>query len=166
MTYLPATLILQPIDPRDVEARQLLRALDAELLSRYPSESVYGLDPTELEGPRAIFLVARLGLQAVGCGGLRELNQTTAELKRMFVRPEYRGQGIARHLLGALERFAGQKGYHSIHLETGTRQPEALGLYESRGYRFIPCFGDYADDPFSLCLEKAVAAGNPEASCH
>ena len=66
----------------------------------------------------------------------------------MFVLPEFRGRGIARRILLALESTARERGYWTVRLENGMRQPEAIGLYRSTGYREIPCFGDYAADPY------------------
>jgi ribosomal protein S18 acetylase RimI-like enzyme len=74
----------------------------------------------------------------------------------MFVLPEFRGRGIARHILMALESTAQERGYSTLRLETGTRQPEVIGLYKSAGYGEIPCFGEYAGDLFSVCFEKRL----------
>ena len=80
----------------------------------------------------------------------------TAEVKRMFVRPEARRQGISRVILTALEDLAREFGYQKVRLETGTRNPEALALYESSGYERIPCYGIYVHEPLSRCFEKQL----------
>ncbi|MFF3869263.1 GNAT family N-acetyltransferase [Micromonospora sp. NPDC001898] len=92
--------------------------------------------------------------RAVACGGIQELDPRTGELKRMYVRPAYRGRGIARQLLAALEELAFQQGYAEIRLETGSYLPAAIGLYTSCGYAPIPVFGEYVANPYSRCFAK------------
>jgi putative acetyltransferase len=106
--------------------------------------------------PDAYFIVAVVASTVVGCGALQRLDQSTAELKRMYVRPDHRGRGVARRLLSALEARAVSGGFVTVRLETGVRQPEAIGLYESAGYIAIPRYGEYADNLSSRCFEKAV----------
>jgi len=101
--------------------------------------------------------VAWLDEKPVGCGALRPMPETTiAEIKRMYVQPAARGQGIARHMLTKLEYLAGVFGYQKIRLETGIYQPEAIRLYEKNGYARIACYGMYADDSLSVCYEKTI----------
>ncbi|WP_405105343.1 GNAT family N-acetyltransferase [Micromonospora sp. NBC_01405] len=94
--------------------------------------------------------------RAVACGGIQELDPRTGELKRMYVRPAYRGRGIARQLLAALEELAFQQGYAEIRLETGSYLPAAIGLYASCGYAPIPVFGEYVANPYSRCFAKRL----------
>jgi len=96
--------------------------------------------------------------QPVGCGAFKEYELGAVEIKRMFVRPELRGQGIAQAVLWELEEWAQQEGYTGCVLETGKRQPEAIRLYEKRGYTYIPNFGQYAGDDNSVCLQKIIVA--------
>ena len=106
--------------------------------------------------PDGVFLVVRDEGRAVGCGGVCRFDETRAELKRMYVVPEARGRGLGRLLLVALEDEARRLGYDGIVLETGDRQPEALGLYASAGYERMPCYGVYATRALSLCFEKRL----------
>ena len=106
--------------------------------------------------PDGVFLVVRDDARAIGCGGVCRFDETRAELKRMYVVPEARGRGLGRRLLEELEAEAQRLGYTGIVLETGDRQPEALGLYESAGYERIPCYGVYATRALSLCFEKSL----------
>src|SRR5262245_34268641 len=99
------------------DARALIAELDAELTERYPSHAIHGLHPGESEDPELIFLVARRGEEPVGCGALRPLGNGIAEVKRMFVRRNYRGQGIARAVLEALETAARDSGCATLVLE-------------------------------------------------
>ncbi|WP_229402417.1 GNAT family N-acetyltransferase [Micromonospora okii] len=94
--------------------------------------------------------------RVVACGGVQELDAHTGELKRMYVEPAYRGQGLARRLLVALEELAAQRGYAELRLETGSYLPAAIGLYTSCGYAPIPVYGEYVDNPYSRCFAKPL----------
>lgn len=76
----------------------------------------------------------------------------------MYVRPDFRGLGLARQLLNHLSDYSRQLGVLTLRLETGIHQKEAIGLYESYGFQRIPPFGPYWDDPVSLCYEKRLDA--------
>jgi GNAT superfamily N-acetyltransferase len=114
--------------------------------------------------PRAKFVLATVDGIGAGCGAIQPLDDQTVEVKRMYVRPAHRGSGIARRVLAALEDLAAGSHYPVIRLETGARQPEAIRLYESAGYRPIPPYGPYVHSPLSLCYEKLVIASEPIAS--
>ena len=132
-------------------ARQLIAELDAHLSALYPPEENF------FELPSAdVFLVARLDGHPVGCGALRRLDDATAELKRMFVRPGAEGQGIGRRLVDALAAWAEADGLERIVLETGIRQHAAIALYEKAGFAPIPAFGAYVNSPSSRCFEKQL----------
>jgi GNAT superfamily N-acetyltransferase len=92
----------------------------------------------------------------VGCGAFKEYEPGTVEIKRMFTRPELRGQGIAQAILAELEKWALEEGYPTAVLETGKRQPEAIRLYEKSGYAFTPNYGQYIGDENSVCLRKTI----------
>ncbi|SCL67626.1 N-acetylglutamate synthase, GNAT family [Micromonospora citrea] len=94
--------------------------------------------------------------RAVACGGLQALPDGGGEVKRMYVRPAYRGRGIARQLLSALEELAHQHGHRRVCLETATYLPAAIGLYTSCGYEPIPVYGEYVDNPYSVCFAKRL----------
>ena len=94
--------------------------------------------------------------RAVACGGIQALDDGTGELKRMYVRPAYRGRGIARQLLAALEELAFRQGHSVVCLETGSYLPAAIGLYTSCGYEPIPVYGEYVDNPYSVCFAKRL----------
>jgi len=94
--------------------------------------------------------------QAVGCGAIREYSEETVEVKRMFVRPEHRGQGIAGAILSELETWAKELGYNRCLLETGQKQPEAIRLYQKSGYKIIPNYGPYEGLENSVCMEKLL----------
>lgn len=94
--------------------------------------------------------------EPLGCGGLRQLDPTEAEVKRMFVAPQHRGTGVSTAILGTLEDFGRERGYARLVLETGDQQPDAIRFYEREGYARIPNFGYYADSALSLCFAKAL----------
>ncbi|MEW6703243.1 MAG: GNAT family N-acetyltransferase [Pseudomonadota bacterium] len=145
---------LEPPDQPDVVA--LIEALDAYQKPLYPIESHYGVDLATLMQPNVLFAVARNAEgRALGCAGLMLLADY-AEVKRMYVDPACRGRGIARALLDLLERLALERGLGLLRLETGNRQPEALGLYRRQGFVLRGPFGDYPDDPNSLFMEKQL----------
>jgi putative acetyltransferase len=102
------------------------------------------------------YLVVVVDRRVVACGAWQPLAAGVAEIKRMFVRPAYRGRGIARQLVVALEEEALAAGRPILRLETGTYLPAALALYRSAGYLPIPVFGEYVGNPFSLCFEKRL----------
>lgn len=102
------------------------------------------------------FVVARADGEAVGCGALRRLDDTTGELKRMFVEPELRGRGIAKQVLASLESTARELGISRLMLETGVYQSEAIALYTGAGFSPIPCCGEYAGTRTSVCFEKKL----------
>jgi GNAT superfamily N-acetyltransferase len=143
-------------------AAGLIAELDADLGVRYGG----GGDPVhapaeEFDEPGGQMLVATLAGAAVGCAGLRRVSPDTAELKRMYVRPELRRRGIARALLVACEQAASQLGYVQLWLETGTLQSEAIALYRSAGYRPVPRFGQYADADLSVHLGRVISPSAP-----
>jgi GNAT superfamily N-acetyltransferase len=128
-------------DVRSAEATELLDELTAELAALYEtSDGSAGFAPEQVEVPRAAFIVARIDGYPVGCGALRPLDATTVEVKRMYTRPAYRQQGVAKAILAAMDRLARELGYTTIKLQTGPRQPEAAALYERVGYYAIPRF--------------------------
>ena len=87
---------------------------------------------------------------------MEELEASTAELKRVYVTPGFRRRGLARRLLDELEQRAVDNDFRLLRLETGKRQPEAVGLYASCGYTQIPPYGRHAGDPMSVCFEKLL----------
>lgn len=94
---------------------------------------------------------------ALGCGALRRLDETSAEIKRMYVVPHARGTGLATALLRALEAAAVERGWTTIRLETGNAQPDAQRFYAREGYRQIPLFGIYVGSPVSVCYERELS---------
>lgn len=145
-----------PEDPRQADVRRIIAESGAYLQALYPSESNHLVDVDALAAPDAVFLVARRNGGLLGSVAFRIIAPGHAEMKRMFVRAEARGTGLGRRLLHALEDAARQKHISRISLETGIRQPEAIGLYRAAGYQDCPPFGSYDDDPLSLFMTKLL----------
>jgi GNAT superfamily N-acetyltransferase len=141
-------------------ARALTTDLEAELLDQYQGVPGSGglPEPGIFEPPDGAFLVGWEDGRAVACGGVcRYGHEATAELRRMYVIPAARGRGLARVLLAAIEAEARSLGYEALRLETGNRQIEAIGLYESAGYARIDRYGPFVDDERSVCFEKRLS---------
>jgi GNAT superfamily N-acetyltransferase len=140
-------------------AIRLTSAALAELGERYGGDGdSTPVSPVEFDPPDGAFLIAYHNRAAVGCGGWRTLatDESSAELKRMYVVPEFRGRGIAWAVLRAIEDSARVAGKRQIQLETGEKQPEAISLYEKAGYTRIPDFGHYAGEPGVLSLARKL----------
>jgi len=148
------TLAPEPFDSAD--AGRLIAALDAELGGLYPPEQRFGpnFKAEQIEGGRGTFLIARHDGRAVGCGAIRLIDETTAEVKRMYSEPSLRGKGVGRAVLQSLEAAARDLGVRRLVLETGVHQHAALGLYRSAGFTQVDCWGEYASAPTSVCYEK------------
>jgi GNAT superfamily N-acetyltransferase len=142
------------------EAVMLMAELDAEMGRRYPGVAPHGLHAKDLADPRTVFLVGRVGGDAVACGALRAIERGVAEIKRMYVRQAFQRRGIGRRVLVALESRARDAGFVRICLETGVGQPEAIALYRSAGFVAIEPYGEYVGDSYSRCFEKQLT--NPE----
>lgn len=115
-------------------AQGLITELLADLTERYGGPDPVRTDPDDFWPPRGMFVVAELEGTPVGCAGLRDLDTEVGELKRMYVRPAARGRGVARAVLGELERRALDAGVRRLRLLTGEAQPEAVQLYRSAGW--------------------------------
>lgn len=143
--------------------RALIGELDATLADNYPPEQRHGIAFDALFAPHMRFFVATRADEAAGCGGVA-LFADFAEVKRMYVRPAVRGQGVAQALLACIEAEALAGGLTLLRLETGIRQPAAIVLYERAGFRPCEAFGDYLALPpasiaASLFYEKRLIAG-------
>jgi GNAT superfamily N-acetyltransferase len=148
----------------DPDAVKLIEEVQQEYVLRYGEPDATPTDPAEFTPPAGLFLVGYLDEVPVVSGGWRvrqadggELRDGDAEIKRMYVSASARRRGLARVMLAELERTAAAAGHRRMVLETGNRQPEAISLYTSSGYREMNGFGHYADDPLSRYFFKLVA---------
>lgn len=139
------------------DAILLISELEAHLDPLYPRASRHGLSVDQLLAERVAFFVLRLDGLPAGCGGVKLCEEGYGEAKRMYVRPAYRGIGLATLILEHLAKYARAQRVSHLRLETGIHQREAIRLYERCGFRRIAPFGPYTDDPLSLYFEKALA---------
>jgi putative acetyltransferase len=148
------SIAAEPFDSDD--ARRLIAALDAGLAQLYSPEQRFGpnFKAEQIEGNHGTFLVARDGYRAIGCGAIRVIEPKTAEAKRMYVEPDYRGKGVGRAVLARLEAAARELGVKRLVLETGVYQDAAIALYRRAGFTEVDCWGEYTTSPTSICFEK------------
>jgi len=142
--------------PDSADAAGLIGELEAHLASRYPAESRHGYSVDKLLRNGVAFYVARMEGEAAGCGGVQLYGVEYAELKRMYVRPRFRGLGLGQRMLERLAAHAREHGVELLRLETGIHQAEAIKLYEAFGFRRRSPFGSYREDPLSLFYEKRI----------
>ena len=134
----------------------LVRHLDADLAERDGNDHSFYAQFNKIDKIKHV-VVAYAGDQPVGCGAIKEYAPDTVEIKRMYTSPESRGKGIASNILRELEKWASELSYERCILETGKKQPEAIGLYKKSGYKIIPNYGQYDGVENSLCFEKQLA---------
>ena len=151
-----ASVRISSADPNLPESRALFQQLWDELGKLYGDTGPCAFLPADVSGPGTAFMIAWLENEPVGCGAIRPMEPGTGEVKRMFVAQQVRRWGIAKAILVELEAIAQRLEYTTLRLETGTRQPGAIRLYEETGYQRIPCYGQHADDPLSICFEKRL----------
>jgi ribosomal protein S18 acetylase RimI-like enzyme len=141
--------------PDTPDAIALISELQTHLESFYPPESRHGFSVQKLIEQQVAFFILRADGSPAGCGGILLLPEF-GELKRMFVRPQFRGRGFGKLLLLHLAAHARARGVTSLRLETGIHQTAALRLYEREGFYRIPPFPPYFADPLSRCYEKLL----------
>lgn len=147
--------MLKRTDAGNPDFIELVRHLDAELAIRDGDDHAFYNQFNQLNQIRQAVVAYHDG-RAVGCGALKPLEAGVMEVKRMFVLPEWRGQGIASKVLAELEGWAVELGMHACCLETGQNQPEAIALYFKSGYERIPNYSQYAGVGNSLCFKKQL----------
>ncbi len=147
---------IEPEDPRQADIRGMIAESDAMMQALYPAESNHLVDVDALAGSDTVFLAARRSGTLLGSIAFRIIDPGHAEMKRLFVQREARGIGLGRRLVEALEDAARLRNIDRISLETGIRQPEAIGLYRTSGYQECQQFGSYQADPLSLFMTKRL----------
>lgn len=149
-------ITITPEDPGSPDALFLIAELDAHLKALYPSESRHGFSVERLVADGVPFFLLRVDGAPAGCGAVKLFRSEYAEIKRMYMRPQFRGTGLARRLLEHLIGFAASQGAELVRLETGIHQPAAIALYERAGFRRIAPFGEYREDPLCRYYERAI----------
>ena len=143
--------------PDGEDARKLIEELEAELSAIYPSESRHGYSVEKLLSERVAFFVIRLDGSAAGCGGIQLFGKEYGEVKRMYVRPAFRGLGLGKAMLDHLAGYALSRKVGLLRLETGVHQKSAIELYEAFGFHRRAPFGEYKPDPLSAFFEMPLA---------
>jgi len=155
-----ARVRVERVDPALPAVRDLISRSDAYMVALYPPESNHLESVEALSAPNVFFLGAFVDDVLAGTAAVKKLadDGVYGEIKRLFVLERYRGLGISRALMAALEAHLAEHDIPLARLETGIRQPEAIGLYRRLGYVERAPFGGYRPDPLSLFMEKRIPA--------
>jgi GNAT superfamily N-acetyltransferase len=135
--------------------RDLVILLDEDLNSRYGILQAQYKKFNKIEANETV-MVAYQDKIPVGCGCFKKFDTSSVEIKRMFVKKENRGKGIAKRILTELERWAEENGNKTTFLETGIKQHEAISFYTNFGYKRIENFGQYIGNTNSICMSKVL----------
>jgi len=155
---MPSTLTtLLRTDSSNDDFQTLVTFLDGELKDRDGDDHPFYAQFNNLDKIKHVIL-AYADNHAVGCGAFRFYQKGVVEIKRMYVRGEYRGRGIASVVLTGLESWAKESGFNTCILETGYNQPEAIALYKKSGYSVIPNYGPYEHVSNSVCYRKELTS--------
>lgn len=142
--------------PDTFDAISLITELEAVLEPLYPPESRHGFSVDNLLASDVAFFLLRANETPACCGGIKLVGSEYGEIKRMYVRPQFRGLGLRKLMLNHLADYAYAHNITLLRLETGIHQREAIGLYERLGFYRIPPFGPYTEDPRGRCYEKRL----------
>ena len=149
-------ITLKRATSEDKDFTGLVKLLDMELADRYGKlQSAY--DEFNKINFTDKVVIAYYDNQPAGCGCFKKYDSMSVEIKRMFVKPEFRGKGISKLILVELENWAREKDYIYSILETGSNQPEAVGLYKKSGYIVTENYGPYVNMNESICFKKYLA---------
>jgi len=151
---------IKQVRPDSADAVKLIDELNKYLEPLSPPESQHGYSIEKLIEQNVNFYLLKYEGKAAGCAGVQFFDPADerpfAEVKRMYIRPEFRGLGLAQALLAHLEKVTAEQGLNLLRLETGIAQKSAIKLYERWGFQKIGPFGPYTEDPNSLYFEKEV----------
>jgi len=148
------SISITEVAPDAEDAVQLIRELDAHLMAHpYPAQSRHAFSVEKLLRERVVFFITHYEGHLAGCGGIKLFGAEYGEVKRMYVRPAFRGKGLGKAMLNRLLDYARSKDVDLLRLETGIYEVEAIGLYERFGFQRRGPFGEYVDDPMTVYLE-------------
>lgn len=142
-------------DSTNLDFIELVKHLDADLAERDGKDHSFFAQFNKIDKIKHV-IIAYEEDQPVGCGAIKEYAPNIMEVKRMYTLPQSRGKGIASKVLIELEKWAAELSYKKCILETGRKQPEAIGLYKKNGYSLISNYGQYAEVESSVCFEKDI----------
>ena len=150
-------IVITEVAPDSADAVQLIGELDAHLMAHpYPAQSRHAFSVDKLLREGVVFFISHYEGQLAGCGGIKLFGGEYGEVKRMYVRPAFRGKGLGKAMLNRLAEYARSKGVDLLRLETGIYEVEAIGLYERFGFQRRGPFGDYVEDPNTVYLERRI----------
>ncbi len=142
-------------DSTNADFQYLVSELDKDLAKRNGETNDFFAQYNKTDHIKHV-IIATIDDKPVGCGAMKEYDEATMEIKRMFVPLAMRGKGVAVEVLHNLEKWAKEMDYHHCILETGDKMPEAIRLYEKSNYQRIPNYGQYKDVESSLCFKKEI----------
>lgn len=143
-------------DSNNTEFRKLILQLDLDLNGRYGKDQEVYDSHNVIEFLETV-VIAYFNNESAACGCFKKYDDSTIEIKRMFVKPQFRGKGISKLVLKELENWSSKLGYSKSVLETGKKQLEAIGLYTKSGYKIIDNYGPYVNMPNSVCMQKNLS---------
>lgn len=152
------TVTIDVESPLTDEVRTLIAELNTVLLALSPPEACYNLTVEEMADPTVTVWIARDGDAAIGCGALKRHSDTVGEVKRMFTRPAWQGQGVGRSVLDKILETAEREELETLVLETGDQHPAAWAIYEKAGFTRCGPVLDYPDSPYSVFYQKQLRA--------
>lgn len=152
------TVTIDVESPLTDEVRTLIAELNTVLLALSPPEACYNLTVEEMADPTVTVWIARDGDAAIGCGALKRHSDTVGEVKRMFARPAWQGQGVGRSVLDKILETAEREELKTLVLETGDQHPAAWAIYEKAGFTRCGPVLDYPDSPYSVFYQKQLRA--------
>jgi putative acetyltransferase len=148
-------LTLIRTDSDHADFRQLVVLLDKDLAVRDGDDHTFYAQFNKVDAIKEVVVAYQQDVP-VACGAIKPFSATEAEVKRMFVHPDHRKQGIAAKVLSELEQWAAELGFSAFVLETGKKQPEAIALYQKAGYHITPNYGQYIGVDNSVCMIKPL----------
>lgn len=151
------TIDIMEVAADSTDAVQLIGELDEHLMAHpYPPQSRHAFSVEKLLRQQVVFFLTRYDGALAGCGGIKIFDGDYGEVKRMYVRPEFRGKGLGKAMLRCLNEYARERELGILRLETGIYEVEAIGLYTGFGFERRAPFGEYVEDPLSVYLEKRI----------
>ncbi|PWJ43964.1 GNAT family N-acetyltransferase [Sediminitomix flava] len=148
-------ITLKRTDASNLDFKKLVQFLDIELAIIDGDDHSFYAQYNKTDHIKSVVVAYNNG-QAVGCGAIKEFDNESTEVKRMYVDNSVRNKGIASLVLKELENWASELGYKFTVLETGLRQQDAIALYQKNGYQVIPNYGQYIGVDNSRCFQKEL----------
>tara|TARA_R110000822_G_scaffold307236_1_gene434130 strand:- start:159 stop:614 length:456 start_codon:yes stop_codon:yes gene_type:complete len=143
-------------DSDNKDFQKLVKELDIDLGIYYKEEESFYGELNNIDKIKYTVVAYDEKGNPVGCGGIKEFSKSEVEIKRMYVPPTYRGNGIATIVLNELEKWSAELKFEKCILETLKEKPYAIGFYQKNNYKIIPNFGEYVKAENSVCFEKGL----------